>query len=64
MVDKSVTLDPYRIMRIPNTLHGKTGLIARVVADLEKFDPLKEAMAFNLAEYQKIMNIDLTNYFK
>lgn len=62
-VDEAVTIDPYRLMRIPNTLHGKTGMIARVVEDLNKFDPLEEALAFEREVYLKTMKIDLKNCF-
>jgi DNA primase catalytic subunit len=63
IVDERVTVDPYRVMRIPNTLHGKTGLIARNISDTEKFDPLKEALSFEPEEYMKIMKINLHEYF-
>jgi DNA primase catalytic subunit len=63
VVDERVTIDPYRIMRIPNTLHGKTGLVARKVTDLKKFDPINEALAFDLEEYRKVMKINLLECF-
>jgi len=36
-VDTTVTADPWRVMRIPGTLHGKTGFVAVPVSDLSKF---------------------------
>jgi DNA primase catalytic subunit len=36
-VDTTVTPDPWRVMRIPGTLHGKTGLVAVPVSDPSKF---------------------------
>lgn len=47
-IDTVVTTDVHRLIRLNNTLHGKTGLKkAEVSADLiEDFDPLKKAVAF------------------
>jgi DNA primase small subunit len=45
-IDKNVTLDVARLIRIPNTLHGDTGLIAARVTKPSLFDPLKHATAF------------------
>ena len=47
-VDPPVTADVKRLIRLPNSLHGKTGF--RVVLidldDLESFNPYKDAVAF------------------
>jgi len=32
-VDGTVTPDPWRIMRIPGTLHGETGLVSMKISD-------------------------------
>lgn len=47
-VDTVVTVDVHRLIRLPGTLHGKTGLlkISFPVSRIEDFDPLKEALAF------------------
>lgn len=47
-IDTVVTTDIHRLMRMPNTLHGKTGLKMTKIKtdDLEKFDPLTESIAF------------------
>jgi DNA primase small subunit len=45
-IDKNVTLDVSRLMRLPGSLHGGTGLQACVVKDLEKFSPFSDAVAF------------------
>jgi DNA primase catalytic subunit len=37
IVDKSVTSDPWRVMRVPGTLHGETGLIAKIITNLDDF---------------------------
>jgi len=36
-VDKSVTSDPWRLLRVPGTLHGKTGMIAKFFRKLKDF---------------------------
>ena len=47
-IDTVVTTDVHRLIRLPNTLHGKTGLLAQRIAmeELEDYDPLDEAIAF------------------
>jgi DNA primase small subunit len=47
-IDTVVTTDIHRLIRLPLTLHGKTGMKSMEVQAqrLEAFDPLKEAIAF------------------
>jgi DNA primase small subunit len=47
-VDTVVTTDIHRLIRLPGTLHGKTGLkkIEFPIAALDDFDPFKSALAF------------------
>ncbi|RLE50291.1 MAG: hypothetical protein DRJ31_01930 [Candidatus Methanomethylicota archaeon] len=44
-IDERVTIDIKRLMRLPNSLHGKTGLIAVKIpyTKLDSFEPFKEA---------------------
>jgi DNA primase small subunit len=52
-IDKGVTRDPSHLMRLPNTIHGGAGLIAKKLssrADLDSFNPLKDAVAFKEGE--------------
>ncbi len=44
-VDTVVTTDIHRLIRLPGTLNGKTGLKVVEVHDLASFDPLKESTA-------------------
>ena len=48
-IDTVVTPDVNRLIRLSNSLHGKTGLrkVEFPMTDLEDFDPLKSAVAFN-----------------
>ncbi|MCX8175671.1 MAG: hypothetical protein N3E48_00360 [Candidatus Bathyarchaeota archaeon] len=47
-VDTVVTTDIHRLIRLPGTLHGKTGLkaVAIPINMIEEFDPLTDALAF------------------
>ena len=48
-IDKNVTNDLYHLIRMPGTLHGDTGLIAKTIPGitaLKGFDPMKDAIAF------------------
>ena len=51
-IDTVVTADVHRLIRLPITLHGKTGLKAEKspINALEGFDPLKSAIAFDRGE--------------
>ncbi len=47
-IDTVVTVDIHRLIRLPGSLHGKTGLLklSFPASEIESFDPLKEAVAF------------------
>ncbi|MBO0888457.1 hypothetical protein J2P12_05090, partial [Candidatus Bathyarchaeota archaeon] len=47
-IDTVVTTDTHRLIRLPGTLNGHTGLLAMEVQRerLDDFDPFKEAVAF------------------
>jgi len=62
IADITVTNDPFRIMKIPNTLHGKTGLIARPVKNIKSFDPRKDAVIFKMSDYENIFKINWSVY--
>jgi DNA primase small subunit len=53
-IDTVVTTDVHRLIRMPFTLHGKTGLKVICVSSksLERLDPLKEAIAFSKGSLQ------------
>ncbi|MBT8172312.1 hypothetical protein KJN74_05530, partial [Candidatus Bathyarchaeota archaeon] len=48
-IDTVVTPDINRLIRLSNSLHGKTGLkkMEFSIRDIEDFDPLKSAVVFN-----------------
>ncbi len=47
-IDANVTIDPTHLIRMPNTIHGGSGLIAKKFSfnEIDKFDPMKDAIAF------------------
>jgi len=51
-IDTVVTTDIHRLIRLPNTLHGKTGWlkISFPAEEIERFDPLSSAIAFKKGE--------------
>jgi DNA primase small subunit len=48
-VDEPVTSDIHRLIRLPGSLHGKTGLNVKIIPyrDLEKYDPFQDSIAFS-----------------
>jgi DNA primase small subunit len=51
-IDTVVTTDIHRLIRMPKTLHGGTGLlkVSFPTDDIEEFDPLKDSVAFKKGE--------------
>lgn len=52
-IDKGVTRDPSHLMRLANTIHGGTGLVAKRLTSmkaLDDFEPMKDAIAFSSGE--------------
>jgi len=51
-IDTVVTYDIHRLIRLPETLHGKTGFRTAIVPveELKRFDPLSETLAFEGGE--------------
>lgn len=45
-IDAPVTADVKRLIRMPGTLHGKTGLRVVKVEEIDTFEPLRDAIAF------------------
>ncbi len=49
-IDKNVSTDIYHLIRLPGTVHGDTGLVAKSVRSLKAlhdFEPMNEAVAFD-----------------
>ncbi|MFH1448371.1 MAG: DNA primase catalytic subunit PriS [Candidatus Micrarchaeota archaeon] len=45
-IDQNVTFDTSKLIRMPDSLHGETGLLAKRVKDLDRFDPLSDTVVF------------------
>ena len=47
-IDEPVTIDIHRLIRLPGTLHGKTGFLVKKLSliELEKFDPFSHTQVF------------------
>ncbi len=49
-IDRNVTNDIHHLIRMPNTIHGDTGLIGKTIGsmnELSRFDPMKDSVVFN-----------------
>jgi DNA primase small subunit len=55
-VDEQVTTDIHRLIRLPNSIHGESMLLAKKVENIEKFDPLKDTIVLSDEE----INIEIT----
>ncbi len=53
-IDKPVTFDLSRLIRVPNSLHGGSSLVARITANLDEFDPLVDAVGFSSGNFIKV----------
>lgn len=47
-IDQPVTIDVHRLIRLPGSLHGKTGFLVKKLTfnELENFDPFSDAQVF------------------
>ncbi|MHA1784295.1 MAG: DNA primase small subunit domain-containing protein [Candidatus Helarchaeota archaeon] len=66
-IDEPVSTDTRRLLRLPNSLHGKTGLQAKIVAfkDIDSFDPLTDALVFDgdvKVKFKRCPEFRLGNY--
>lgn len=65
-IDAPVTADIKRLIRLPGSLHGKTGLRVTEVEDIDSFNPLKDALAFGdeevVVKVTKKMNLSIGDF--
>ncbi len=54
-IDTVVTTDIHRLIRLPETLNGKTGLRAMAVSNLDAFDPFLDPIAFEGEETVRVI---------
>ncbi|MVT13427.1 MAG: DNA primase catalytic subunit PriS [Euryarchaeota archaeon] len=60
--DEPVTTDVHRLIRLPGTLHGKTGLIVKPlkIEEIDNFNPLEDAV---YSRFSKNVKINLSKNF-
>lgn len=56
-IDRMASGDMHRLMRVPDTLHGSTGLVAKSfkLTELDAFDPFVHALAFTDIPGRKLL---------
>jgi DNA primase catalytic subunit len=59
-VDRTVTADPWRVLRVPGTLHWDTGFVACRVQEVEDFILERDAAVFPKETYRTVFGIDAT----
>ena len=65
-IDKNVSTDIYHLIRLPGTIHGDTGLIAKRVKSiksLDSFDPMRDAIAFDDETVKIKAILDIPKFF-
>ncbi|MFH1834958.1 MAG: DNA primase catalytic subunit PriS [Methanobacteriota archaeon] len=60
--DKMVTIDTARLIRLPDTIHGGSGLLAKRVGNIEEFDPLVDAVVFGKDEVKITSTKDMPKF--
>lgn len=66
-IDPSSSGDIYKIMRMPDTIHGGTGLLSnfiKTIDDLKAFDPLQDAVIFDKNNIKEVEITKPINKFK
>ncbi len=55
-IDRQTSVDLYKIVRTPQTLHGQTGFVAKTLSieELKKFDPFRDAVVFGSDELVRV----------
>jgi DNA primase small subunit len=62
-IDRNVTFDLARLIRLPDSLHGDTGYIAKTLSlkELKDFDPSRDAIAFK-GKPMRVRNTDAIEF--
>jgi len=66
-IDPTSSGDIYKIMRMPETIHGGTGLLSSIIKtkdEFKKFEPLIDSVIFREDKYKRIEIIRPINKFK
>lgn len=57
-IDRQTSIDMHKIIRVPDTIHGGTGLLAKTIEreKLKNFDPFTDALIFGDADIKVFIN--------
>ena len=57
-LDRQTSIDIHKIVRVPDSLHGSSGFIAKTVPldELKEFDPFEHALAFDSGQIKVFIN--------
>jgi len=58
-VDRAVTMDLSRLIRLPNSIHGGTGFVACEVPDINKFEYYRDPVVLGEKEVRTISQVDM-----
>ncbi len=61
-LDRNVTIDMARLIRLPTSLHGDSGLLVKEVRNLESFNPLEDTIVFGRKPYRISVNRTIEFY--
>ncbi len=61
-IDTSTTVDIHRLIRLPDSIHGSTGLSAKRVSSLSTFDPYRDAVV--LPSVEVTVKVDISPSFR
>lgn len=67
LFDANVTIDKTKLLRVPGTLHGGSGLLCMPVRDIYSFDPLSDPVVFGdelVPVYGKLPKLRLVEEFE
>ena len=45
-IDEQVTMDTTKLIRLPDSIHGETGMVAKRIKNLDKFEPFEDPVVF------------------
>lgn len=61
-IDKSVTIDISRLIRLPSTIHGGSSLLCEYVPDLNNYNPFRNAVVFGNNPVKLKINADISEF--
>ncbi len=64
-LDRQTSIDLKKIVRVPQTLHGSTGLLAKTFSfsDLNKFSPLDDSVVFSGSQSIRLKSVNAPRFY-